>query len=148
MKTRSGFVSNSSTSSFVVLGVEFDHDEYSNRELLEMFVPRDELDKVVKSCSHIDANSWSEANEDDAHEVAYLLQDDSDFILMDHEENGAPEGKKVIGIQIADGDPNEWCNISYSFDELREKAERIGCRRLPRRAEGHDLKIIVGTRMC
>ena len=77
MKIRSGFVSNSSSSSFILVGAEYPRDKYT----------RDDFVSAVGTTS-----DGPYAREDSQHgENQYRL------VFADHEEFGAPVGKLWIG---------------------------------------------------
>ena len=145
MKTRSGFVSNSSSSSFVVLGILLDQEENPTRKVLEKFISRDILDKLAKN-SYGEANNWQEYGDknDSNGEILHELGNRPEYgnlIIRDNYDDGAPEGKTIVGIEIADGDQTAWPQKITSLTNLLAQAEKTG---LPTK----DLQIITGSRMC
>jgi hypothetical protein len=108
MKIRSGFVSNSSSSSFVLFGVELGGDNYES--LCRKFLPEDKLNEAIKEYG--DDIDWNDM---------WYAEDVAKYIDLDVIHG---DGEIWIGKEIASGgDYME--NGSLSFEEMKEYEKEI-----------------------
>lgn len=135
MKIRTSFVSNSSTSSFVILGILLNRDERSGVEILSEYVPLTLNEIALKKYK----KSWKECDE---YEQCNLEQNkDMPLRVLTHEEQGAPKGKTVVGIEIASFDDDGIMNDdSVKLSDVLKQLASCGIRH-------GDVDIISGTRM-
>jgi len=131
MKIRSGFVSNSSTSSFVVVGFEVEEERFSNKDYLIKLFEVEESD-IPKDNDGID-------------DLLYDSRNHKNIFLALHDEDGATKGNHFIGILVDDAEDGQFGDASYDFDELKEKAEV-----LKQNLGADDAKVVlkVGVRCC
>lgn len=97
MKKRNGFVSNSSTSSFVIVGVK--------------------LDELGKKLENLDWDS------EEYEEILEELEEKVDYIL--HGEDDGVDGL-VVGFVVTEIDSDDYLKDgTMEFSELQEKVERL-----------------------
>ena len=130
MKIRNGFVSNSSSSSFVILGFTVPHGKYSKQEYLEKLY---------------DVTSWKD--EDDMEDMFYDHAHSKTFYVANHEEDGAPKGKDLIGTLMVTWDSEEYTKTAeYDSAALQTKAMEARDKLGLSEAEA-PIKLYVGTRI-
>ena len=111
MKIRSGFVSNSSSSSFVLFGVELNgKDTYES--LCRKFLPEDKLNEAIKEYG--DDIDWNDM---------WYSEDVENYIELDTIHCGY-SGEIWVGKTISSGG-DEMENGSISFEELKEYEKQI-----------------------
>ena len=141
MKRRTGFVSNSSSSSFVIYGANIPEEELSKVKFLREIVGI-EGPKIPD-----DFEDEYEFN-DYFYDKAYDVCKNGDFYFGFSEEDGYEAGCILIGVKIAEGDNdcNDIGENSVSVEELDKKfselKDKLGL------TEDVKTKIIVGTRCC
>jgi|3_EtaG_2_1085321.scaffolds.fasta_scaffold30640_2 hypothetical protein len=145
MKVRQGFVSNSSSSSFVLVGVDIT-GKMSITEAVKKLISEEEL-----------ANRLSETNgyyekygRNLYHNIDELIEDDycaaldhSCYSIINDEEQGAPSGSTIIGIMIADFDTYSDTQETGIADLVTVLADlkKLGI-------TDSDIKVYCGTRLC
>ena len=169
MKTRNGFVSNSSSASFVLIGFEVDSLRFSREDILQRICPgkippKPETEKK-RGCTHLEIEAlfcpecgksmwiedveaidkWEYRIED----LYYDLQREGDIVCIKNDgDGGAPAGKMLIGAQIArwtdvmEGVNEFTFDLSDQIDEIEKIREQFGLEK--------DLKIKIygGTENC
>ena len=147
MKIRSGFVSNSSSSSFVVKGFVIPSDKIDEKKLFEQccnkFESTKELVERHKASEYYDEHEtmW---------DAMYSLRDNGIY-YADNEEDGAPKNSVLFGELIEEtGSDRDWFNdhiIDCVLDEDTTELQNMVKSSLTEEVE-LPLKIVVGTRMC
>jgi len=131
MKIRTGFVSNSSTSSFILLGYTIPKNNISQEELMNLVY----LDEIPKG------KVWNECDEDEKYDIMCELSE-SGICIVNYMEDGAPDDDTfVVGYR-------QLLDIEDEYEEepildIISKVEKIG-KRLGR----YDMKLITGVMMA
>ena len=130
MKTRNGFVSNSSSSSFVIVGIDLPRENYTTpKQLLELA-----------------QQLGFDGDEDDAIDFLYN-QPFKNGIIVSDEDDGAPQGKIIIGCLVSRPDifgggglEPKSVDLNTTVKQVEKVLEKMGIIK--------PLKIFSGTRMC
>ncbi len=118
MKIRKGFVSNSSTSSFVLLGVKID------------------VEKIRKKFK----------KEDDPEDIEiYELLEETAYEILSDDDIDLNENEHVIGHTIASGDDSDFNGPNISLSDLNKIADNISEEFDVNKSE---LKIYSGWKQC
>ena len=131
MKIRSGFVSNSSTSSFILIGQYF--PDVDATEIMKKYFPK-VYDKAVAECSE-DKDLYLE---DVLQEAMYDMNaTEADGLDIVSDDSGA-----YIGITLAEwSDDGDSLDMDLDFSELAEMQEKV-------KEHGLTPKLIGGIRPC
>ena len=159
MKVRQGFVSNSSTSSFVLFGAKIGKklDDKLEEKIMEVFgfdwrKAADEMDgRDLDNLDPEDVDGMDSYIEDDIHEVFHdflyeYLEPKHDLTVIWHEEMGAPKDSVYMG-KLLEPDRNEcdtFDNGVYSLDKVNKIVDNIN-KRLSMKSKG---EILIGTKCC
>lgn len=139
MKKRIGFVSNSSSSSFIMVGAEVDNDNVFAiaKKLLELYpIELSDYLKKMDLEDEDDRNCW-------AHDVIFNLRKSkqSSYDYFSEEE--------LFGSVIVDsGCQEEMEDFSLPIDELTSKIEEVKSLLESIGIEGSDVKLFGGQRCC
>lgn len=145
MKSRNGFVSNSSTSSFVVLGFTLDKPLDDEQFVLTVY-PKDVIDAAIVRGRERKGDKFSMDRLYSDFREDYFDSGPHNFVYMDNEENGAPKDKCVFGISVASwtDDGSGECEATGDLEkllvELADAKKKFNL-------NGGVPKIFVGTRM-
>jgi len=168
MKTRLGVVSNSSTSSFVVVGFLLDSEAFPLKKIMSVIwgnepdFPKEDPAERKRGCMHKEVQgakfcpecgkeTWVENPyndfDDTLRDYLYDKRDESDFTIRDNSDDGAPDGKTLVGVQAACwSDENGTAEESERelesvLEQLRELRTGLGL------GEKEPVKLVVGTCM-
>lgn len=133
MKTRNGFVSNSSSSSFIVLGFKINTEDYDKREFLQKYAPK------------VWAKLGEDVDEMDVEDSFFDFWQQSD--LMGIKGAGAvPADDTYVGVVFADvaSDGDSLDDAEYDIADALDTCKKIKkALDLP-----GDPKLYTGTRSC
>lgn len=119
MKTRNGFVSNSSSSSFVLVGfIGFIVDKSQEEQLYNCFT-QEQKEFAAKTTGY---KKWEDIEEH--YDKVYALQNTTGIMIADTTENGAPEGKILIGIEHSFGECNE-NTATFHYKDIEQTLKPI-----------------------
>jgi len=109
LKTRSGFVSNSSTSSFIVIGYEIETSENASTgiSMFEKLFSKSQLDAMTQQYTNLD---WADADEEEKKESLYEYKwenDDGLYFMLTSDDGLEDENSPVVGIRLLDCDGYE-----------------------------------------
>ena len=132
MKTRNGFVSNSSSSSFVVIGRMMDSADITKIGILELLYTPEEIDNMMPKGYR--AKKWSTMDAEEK-EDAYYNINRCPFAILEGDDDGMPEGKICVGKCICNEQMEFWCTAVKGADKELKKAGFVG-----------PIQVITGTR--
>jgi len=136
MKIRNGFVSNSSSSSFILVGIKLD-DSLSKEELARKYITEEAINEYIKGTTDGVEKFSGEDKEGWWKDLWYECAWDGDFVHKDMSFID-DDNNSFIGKILTDGD--ELDDGELSLSEINEIVENLGL-------EG-DCKIYFGTRPC
>jgi hypothetical protein len=137
MKVRKGFVSNSSSSSFVLIGVEIDKGKLDKIQILETLY-QEEYNKILKK---------AENDEDFEEMVTETLMDKMDedgIYFCNHDECGTSKCKILFGNLLGESNDESDFNFEVSLNDLSDIKELLSKFGLL----DEDIKIFGRTRLC
>ena len=135
MKTRNGFVSNSSSSSFVVIGRLIDSDKMNKIGILQSLYTPEEIDSMIPKGYRI--KKWSTLSEKEK-EDAYYNINRCPFAILEGDDEGIPEGKICVGKCISHSCHEQ---MEFSCTDVKEVDKEL-------KKAGLDgpIQVITGTR--
>jgi hypothetical protein len=142
VKVRSGFVSNSSSSSFIILGFSLKDITLSQREILDKIVSKDKVDEAISER----IEEWKFSEEEALGDVFY------DFIYEARNRKNLPidylEEEQIIGHVLARSDDQGALlkDDSLSLMDIVVKAEQV--RDLLGIPDDIEWKLFFGTNRC
>lgn len=137
MKERHGFVSNSSTATFIIIGYMIDENKIPEKDLFGLVYGKEKLDKYANDSYEM---NWDDLDVDTRWELKYEISRHKGDISILIDDN-APDGHVVIGLgeQIDD----DSVNLSIPISEVLKKLEN-----LPKEiTDGEELQFMAHTVM-
>lgn len=138
MKIRSGFISNSSTSNFIVRGYIIPRDKIDYKKFKQLFLNKHP--EILEELKNYD-------EEDFYWEFFYQVRD-TGYYITENTEDGAPTGCCLLGELLVDTGEDGYipdividCDSNDKLDELRAILKEVS-------DEEPKLKIVAGTRCC
>ena len=139
MKSRSCFVSNSSSCSFILQGFLLDDKKYTLVDLMNKVYSEEDRNELAQSSFKKD---WIELNEDELSDCSYELRNEYDIIIEDCSEAGCPDGKIMVGHRIRISDEYEETRI-FTAETMNKTLDDL-LKLFP----DEEQCIITGTMMC
>jgi len=152
MKIRSGFVSNSSSSSFIALGFSIEANPESYKDLLVAAgTTTEEIDKILKeNKEYCEKHGYRQDEYEALHELVYDLGRDQGVHLLRGGEDGVREDDNVIALMLAETDDyNGGCfdRGEIICDESNEDYRKVSKLKDNLKIDA-PIRILYGTRCC
>lgn len=143
MKRRMGFVSNSSSCSFVVIGYKISKDNHIKEKLMEFF-NKDAWNEYKETY----ISDWENADQYEKNDAFLDCQDFLPFDVYDNEEDGySSNTHMVIGDEIARSDDNQMEQEEISVDRLTKDDIKL-VEFFDDNVIDYEKIVLTGTRMC
>ncbi len=105
MKKRHGFVSNSSSSSFIVIGGMYDESEFLSRaEIIERFL---DMEALNRHSVRIFKKPWHKCDEDEQFDIFCEAESSDTITIVWSGDNSVPDGKFLVGFRYSVND-DDW----------------------------------------
>ena len=140
MKSRSCFVSNSSSCSFILQGFLLDDKKYNLSDLMSKVYSDKNRNEMAQDYFKKD---WNELNEDELSDCSHELRNESDIIVEDSEELGCPKGKIMVGYRIRISDECSDETRVFTASSIHETLDEL-LKLFP----DEEQCIVTGTMMC
>lgn len=146
-KFRQGFVSNSSSSSFVLRGFLVDKNKYTQESLLQLMNIMPDEDKIQETFERYNYDTREDVIEDMFYDKMFNYFDDMNLFFGANSEDGCPdEDVYMIGEMLYDSYYNDTCDTQIidgkiSNVKLQAIQDKLGL-------EDSDVKIVCGERCC
>lgn len=146
-KIRQGFVSNSSSSSFILRGFLVDKNKYTQESLLQLMNIMPDEDKIQETFERYNYNTREDVIEDIFYDKMFNYFDDIDLFFGASSEDGCPDKDVyMIGEMLYDSYYDDTCDTQIidgklSNAKLQAIQDKLGL-------EDSDVKIICGERCC
>jgi hypothetical protein len=136
MKTRNGFVSNSSSSSFVVIGRLIDSNKMNKIDILELLYTPEEIDNMIPKGYR--TKKWSTLSKEEKEDSYYNINR-CPFTILEGDDDGMPEGKICVGKCISHSCDEQ---MEFSCTDVKEVDKEL-------KKAGLDgpIQVITGTRL-
>ena len=147
MKIRTGFVSNSSSSSFVLRGFLIDKDKHTLESLLQLMNIMPDEDEIQETLKKFNYFTREDIIKDIFYDKIYDYFDDMGLFFGTNTEDGCPdEDVYMIGEMLYDSYYNDTCDTQIidgkiSNAKLQVIQDKLGL-------EDSDVKIVCGERCC
>lgn len=142
MKIRSGFVSNSSSSSFVLLGYVLDKNKYKTQEIIDILYTPEQLNKFSQKEFNKD---YDQCDEDEKSDLKYDIMSNGNIRIMDHIENGAPDRESIVFGKMLGCFDSEGIRDDYGVTPFSKHLNELSD--LGKKFDNTELQVVVGI-MC
>jgi hypothetical protein len=156
MKIRQGFVSNSSSSSFIALGFSIEGESKPYRDILVALGQTEEaLDAIIqKEKTRYTDEDWSyeedELIREALHDEIYNLGKEEHIRILYGSEDGVPEDDRIVALILMETDSYDGGYFSQGeviMDERDEDYSKIAELR-DKVSPDEEIRVIYGTRCC
>jgi len=149
MKIRAGFVSNSSSSSFVAFGYKVDKKKYSDfRDFIVKMVGQKKLEAYCLKTLNKSFDSMDEDDQEDAvMEFVYDCRSSDKIFILDSDDIDCLQDKwYFVGVKLGEIDCDSWDEEqAFTVSDLDKKLTKM----VPEQVVGTQKPVIVlGTREC
>jgi len=151
MKIRQGFVSNSSSSSFIALAFSVENEKSPFEKLATFFGKKEDFNKEVEKEMSKEYNKEEDRDcvEQDVFCWSLGLEEKHDIRVLSGSEDGVGEDDRVVALMLAetDLDSGDFGEGEVSFNEDDENFKKVTKMRDAVNTAA-EIRVIYGTRCC